>query len=429
MTGEVSVLLNPDYTYGEMITFHVHSELRMDSVSQGGEELETEWGRGYFPYTSALITRQYSVRTSSIDLSKPIVFKYHGWFNYSRVRSNSDFMRIDETGVYLRGYYYSLWFPVVIQESGQPYPVDFKSVTLRVPKRLRPLFTGELLEERVEGDQRVSRWQSLQTGIQEAQAMAREWEITEGAGITIYHLKNSASKAAAEKCIERGRTILDFYEQWYRPARASYESVLMEMPRYGDISSGNIVGVSGDFWRGESDGARFFNTYSHELVHPYVHFSVERENPLYAFLVEAVPSYFHLPAMAEVFGEEYYGQLIRRYEEIYLYNREHDKNERGIPVPESKPLTEIAPDEIGTYKDLFLLGNRGKLFFNFLRCEMGKEQFLRFSKEFTSRNSWELESFVSLIEQFLPSSRDDVLIWLTTTEYPERFHLAAPEEK
>jgi len=80
----------------------------------------------------------------------------------------------------------------------------------------------------------------------------------------------------------------------------------MQMPQFGDISSGNVSGISTKIWAD-------FNQYNwpkqvlaHELVHSFVQYPLSQTNQLFALMTEGFPSYFHLPVLAELLGENWY---------------------------------------------------------------------------------------------------------------------------
>jgi hypothetical protein len=198
------------------------------------------------------------------------------------------------------------------------------------------------------------------------------------------------------------------------------------MPQYGDISSANVVGISQGQW-GEFGADPYGTlTLAHEYVHPFVAIPVRTSNPLYALVVEGLPSYFHLPALAEIHGEVFYERFMAEdVERGYFAKRETGKDLRGQRVPPEKPILEITPDEIGLYKDTFVLADRALLFFNYLRVKMGRSAFLAFSGELLNLSGIDYDALEGVILKYLPGAEDDIHTWLATTEYPERFRMAS----
>jgi hypothetical protein len=54
---------------------------------------------------------------------------------------------------------------------------------------------------------------------------------------------------------------------------------------------------------------------------------------------------------------------------------------------------------------------------------MGRKRFFTFTSDFFNREKLTAESFRQTVLKYLPASANDVDVWLSTTEYPERLHL------
>jgi hypothetical protein len=227
----------------------------------------------------------------------------------------------------------------------------------------------------------------------------------------------------AGRILDFARRLVDRYEQVYRAEAGGGQYYIMEMPRYGDISSANVTGLSKNIWQSFAEQTWAQRGLAHELIHPYVRTGTDRADPLWTVAVEGFPSYFHLPILAEILGEEWYTAYLQKTEDEYLQKRRTGRGRRNRPLPPEKPLLEITSEDLPTYKDKFVIDDRVLLFLNYLYRRMGQEDFFTFTKDLFGRTQLTAASFRALIETHLDGSADDVEIWLATTDYPERFYL------
>ena len=193
------------------------------------------------------------------------------------------------------------------------------------------------------------------------------------------------------------------------------------MPEYGDISSGNVTGITFWIWQKFTEDENTQRALAHELVHPYTAVPVARTDSLFSLAIEGFPSYFHLPILADHLGDDFYNRFLGWMEKLYLDKRATGKDRRGNPIPPEKPLLEITADELSTYKDEFVLSDRALLFLNYLRSRMRGPDFAKFTSELFNREKLTTREFRELIEKHLPGSSGDIEIWLATTDYPDRF--------
>ena len=112
------------------------------------------------------------------------------------------------------------------------------------------------------------------------------------------------------------------------------------------------------------------------------------------------------------------------YERAYLYKRENGKHPRGWSIPAEKPIIEITADDIGDYKDRFVLNDRVVLFWDYIRSVLGDDEFYKMAGDIFSKPKLNLESFKLILARYLPDNVDDIHVWLETTEFPEKFRLA-----
>jgi hypothetical protein len=405
------------------LVFYLHDGLEVLSIKVGNRSVDFRQNK--VPYDYNYTTKATRV-VVPLDVSAAPVHdmtvSYAGTFSASDARSPSDYMRIDADGVLLRSYGYSLWFPVFLEAGKESEPVTFPEVTIRVPEAFTPVFVGNrVADERTDG-QRVSRWRADGVDLFAAQLTARRFVITSGGGIHLYHEDNEASRKSANSIVDYVKRLHELYAAHYNPARRFEQVHVMEMPRYGDISSGNVVGISGDVWRQFETNQWAKRALAHEFVHPFVQVPTKRSDPLFALMIEGFPSYFHLPILAELEGEDFYDEFLNRIENSYLEKRKSGKDGRGNPLPPEKPLYDIKPDEVGLYKDVFVLGDRALLFFDFLRRQPEKANFSRFTRELFAQANLDHAAFEALIRGHFALSAEDLSVWLRSNEYPDRFH-------
>jgi len=183
------------------------------------------------------------------------------------------------------------------------------------------------------------------------------------------------------------------------------------MLKFGDISSGNVVGISTDVYNHFENEQYSKITLAHELVHPYVAIPVSKNHPFSAFVVEGFPSFFHLYALEKLEESFDLKKKILRIEKYYL------KNKQRKDFPHDKSILEIKFGEIGTYKDKFILSDRVLLFFYDLLVEMGESEFDRFTRELFTFDKIDYNNFEDLILKFIPGYKEKLNIWLNTTDY------------
>ena len=427
MDAQAHITFQPLQSVPDSLVFYLHGELSVDSIVWDGASVPFAEEKVFYYFDYSLIATRVVLEVAGRSLSSGLSVFYGGYINPSRARSPSDYMRVDATGVLLRGYAYSPWFPIFLESRESSYAVSFPSVTIRTPRELRTVFIGTKLDEREEEDRRVTRWRAHDVDLLEVQCSALRWRVTSRGDVHAYHNSTESSRRAATNLLDYGERLAALFRSYFRSDAVAPDVFFMEMPRFGEISSGNVVGLTTSGWRAfeqvdltNEAVVHAIGTIAHELVHSFVRFPMDFSDPLWTFMIEGFPSYFYKPVLAELIGEEYYRSSLRRSERIYLRNREQ-AGEGGIP-PE-KPLLEITAEEISLYKDRFVLGDRGSLFFNYLRTRMGSDRFLEFAHDLFSMDTLDVEGLEATILTYLPNAREDVRTWLMTTEYPERFQL------
>jgi hypothetical protein len=423
MKGKAVVKFESAVKTDAPLIFYLHGELTVEQITYKNKKVQFEQKRGYYYDDYSLIANRVSIHLDQLDANHEITIDYSGYFNPSKARSPSDYMRITKNEVLLRSYGYSLWFPVFLHDGQDSYKVDFKKVTLQTPKYLISVFVGSKLNEYVEGDTRITQWTALNTEIRDVQCTAREYTVLSAGDNHIYHLNNDVSKKIAGEIMALFKQLVTLYKKYYKETRDNAPFYLLEMPEYGNISSGNVHGMSTEAW---TDFAKYTWTkrlLAHELVHPFVQLTIKRANPLYALVIEGFPSYFHLPVLETILGKKWYDDRMQKIENWYLEKKKTGKHPRGWKLPAEKAILDLTADDIGEYKDLFILNDRVVLFFNYLKKKMANENFWKFSKELVNLKSIDYIKLEQLILKYLPDSKDDIETWLKKNDYPHRFHL------
>jgi hypothetical protein len=279
------------------------------------------------------------------------------------------------------------------------------------------------LGEKVEEGFRVSHWRAVHDDLFNVQLTVREFELLQDGGFHLYCLRDEVSRANAARILEFTAKLEKFYRANYIDREEGAQLHVVQMPRFGDISSGNMVGISDAVWRDFDPASYSGRTLAHELVHPYVQSPLPSSSKMYALVIEGFPSYFYLPAMGEILGEDFYRQMMTQTEDLYLERRRTGLDRRGRPLPVEKPILALTAEDISTYKDRFVLNDRTRLFCNWLRTRMGVETFKKFTLELFAQDSLDPSRLIAIIETYLPDSSEDVNLWLRTTDFPERFRL------
>lgn len=422
-------LMEVDLGMGSCSTldFYLHGELRAHWLKLDAKEIKFSQERVFYPVSYSKVADRVRVKLDGLSGIHHFEMAYGGVFNPSVAGAASSYMRIDSHGAYLRALGYSLWFPVLEAGWSDVAPVDFSEVKIVTPQHFVPVFTGNRVSETIKDRQRISRWRAEGLELWHAQITVRPFKVKQSDGIFIYHLDNHKSREATADIIKFVKQLLNYYSDHYNPVKNRPQLHVAELPNFASgISSGNMIGMTSGQWqrfnlKDKDTGMEML--VSHELVHTFVQPEISVRSPLYALVIEGFPSYFHLPALAEILGEEWYQNYMRRVEKSYLQKKKTGKNWRGRPLPAEKPIVAISADEIGTYKDTFILNDRVRLFLHSIRSQLGKKRFKSFTRELCRHKNVTTASLVDLIETYIPGGRKDVNMWLNTNRYPRRFHL------
>ncbi len=414
----------------DTLAYYLHGELRTDSVFLDNVKLDFNQGRQYYYYNYSLTANKTiaAIDETRIDNTveeHTLKVYYSGFFHPSFSRGQSDFMKIDQTGAWLRSYGYSLWFPVFLDDGSESYNVEFKRVSVNIPEDYSCILSGEHVKDYAEGSRKISVWSPGNLNLIDMQLVCSVYKIISRQNVYVYCFDDSASKANSSDILDYAVRLKLFFENNIKHEETGRSLHITEMPEYGDISSGNATGIQMGRWQNfiHEEGPKI--TLAHEMVHEYVHVGVSWDDPLIAIVTEGFPVYYNLLAIAEVSDPDFYQEAMNRTERSYIYKRETGlySAERKIKLPKEVPLASIKFDEIGVYKDRFVLSDRIILFMNYLRTEMGKNNFSGFTTEIFSMKEITYQLFLEKIYKYLPGSESDIRLWLETTEYPGRLML------
>jgi hypothetical protein len=285
--------------------------------------------------------------------------------------------------------------------------------------------TGQRVSERVDGDRRVSTWRAAGVSVFDAQCSARRWEVLGDATVQVLHLRDADSRAQAARILAFARQAIGYYASRYGTGTDTdaETTFIMQMPKYGDISSGNVSGISDAAWQAFDDDWVAKYLLAHELVHPYTGRRIARSDPLWSFVIEGFPSYFHLPFLAQALGPDWYRDRIATVQQRYLTKRETGLSRRGNPLPPEKPIDRIGADELSTWKDTFVLDDRVVLFWDYLRRELGADRFAALCRDLFGRARLTAGTIRASIVAAYPGPADHIDAWLSTTDFPAWMHV------
>ena len=404
-----------------IVTFYLHGETKIDSIRSGGNNINYDYEKVLYNYDYSRVALKVIVNSSDLVDENLTVF-YSGFFNPSKAGALSNYMHINNSsGVYLRGYGYSLWFPVFVEAGSDSYKSEFRKVIVTLPPGYKCVVGGKLVGEKTDSANYIATWEPGFTDILNIQCTARKFKLNKKENVYVYYLND---KTSSDKVLDYSIRLRKLYSQNLKDIEESQPLFIMEMPKYGDISSANVVGISESIFNNFEEDIRSKLTIAHELVHPYVKIPITKKNPFYAFVVEGFPSFFQVYALKRIEGDNYkLDEVMRGIEKSYLEKRKTGKTRRGNELPKEKAILKISPEDIGAYKDKFVLNDRVWLFFYSVWDQMGDKKFDLFLKELFSSKSIDYESFENLVIKYLPGYEKKLNIWLNTTDYPKQISL------
>ncbi len=409
-------------------TFYLHNELNVTEILIGDRHLNFEQGKVEFRENYSLFANKVSFKLDKNYTNPVLRIKYSGCFHPATPRGASDYMRITEEGVFLRSYYYSLWFPVFIGIKEDPYAVRFSRVQFKIPEKYNLVFVGDKLREDVRDGYSSSLWRVPEAHLHDLQVTARPFKVKKVSNISIYYLDDEKSRKSADAIAVLAEKLLDYNKKHLRKTAKVDSLLIVETPKYGDISSLNMIGLQEDDFKEFPSSIDPKRTLAHELVHPFVAVPVGSDDYFYSFALEGLTVYYHLLGLRSVNGNEEYDKFMRGVERWFLKNLKEATEGTGRRLPKPRPLMRISADEMGTYKNGYVLWGKSKLFFNYLMREMGEEKFMKFTLELTNKASLNEKEFVALCERYLPGHKKELKTWLYTNDFPEEFKIPAEKK-
>lgn len=407
----------------DSLSFYLHGELKIDSIYSGKNKVSYISNKILYYEDYSLVALKTNIKSSEI-VNKELTVYYSGFMNPSRARSLSDYMRINiDEGVFLRAKYYSPWFPLFQEPNEDEYPVNFKKIQITTPSNLKTIISGKLINETCKGITCTTIWYPGRVSTTDIQCTAREYKILSKNGLHVFYTDNKDNGA---EILTFTQKLKEIYSSNLKAINDTTAHYIIEMPEYGNISSQNVIGISTDVYENFKEAQYSKLTIAHELVHPFVSIPVEKDKPFAALVIEGFPSFFHLYGMKKIESQGSSFDLqayMKRVEESYLSKKNTGTDRRGNKLPKDKPILKITFDEIGEYKDLFILSDRVRLFLYALWVNMGDKKFDAFLGELFKLNGINYQQFEKLITKYIPDYQKDLNIWLNSSEYPDHFHL------
>ena len=421
MRGRADVSLDASLLNRETQWFYLHGELSVEQVLSNGEPVAFEQERIADEYN-------YSMTSTRVTLSEglhppgALTIVYSGRFSPSDLRSRSDYMRIAEDGVFLRGYGYSAWFPI-FTDSGEDLPRRvFESVSVTAPSNLQVVLGGTRLEQVELEDGRVRTvWRPGELSAFSASLNARAWgePVMDSSGVfTVYALPDNDSQEAARHVLAFASEFSTHMSELTGRGDEAMPFQILQMPEFGDIFAGSVIGLSDETWMDFDPEGWQARTLAHEVSHRFVQRPVSMADPAWALIKEGFPSYFYLLALRDMLGEDWYVDYMARVREAYLERRTTGLDRRGEALPSEQPILEISLEALPEFKDRFVLNDRVLLFLDDMRLHLGEESFKTFWSEAFGQEALGAQILRDAVRNSHPDYLPRWDMWLASTQWP-----------
>ena len=407
----------------DTINFFLHGELKIDSIFTGNKQINYNSKKIFDRRDYSRVTNKTIIQATDLSSHEVLKIYYSGFINPSRARSLSDYMRINKNeGVFLRSYGYSLWFPVFLNPGEEDYPFRIKKIEVKLPENYKCVAVGELINETISNGIYTADWNPGMINLINVQITAREYKVLGRDNLYVYYV---AEIEQAEKIIDYAKTLKTFFYSNLRKVQDTSSLYIIELPKFGNISSHNVIGISTDVYKNFDNNLSSKTTIAHELVHPYVNIPISKNNSLAALVIEGFPSFFHLYGLHKTMNNSEFDikKYMRIVEKNYLNKKNTGKDRRGNQLPPEKPILEISYEDIGKYKDQFILPDRVRLFLYHLWTEMGEPSYDQFLKELFQFDSITYKKLENLVVKYIPGYEANLNIWLNTVDYPQSLQL------
>jgi len=219
--GRAAIRFDRKADYRDTAVCYLHGEIWVDSIICANERIPIDQKRIPCDYNYSGIATEIRFPLHAAADSDCVTVFYQGPMHASTVASPSNYMRIEDDGVYLRSYGYSLWFPIFLSARQNDYTVDFAPVRIRTPADFRSVFVGEKTGEWFENGRRVSEWTAINISLISVQCVARRFQITSGNGIILHHLPDSLSVTMASRILDFTRKLIAQFGERYRKSIGS----------------------------------------------------------------------------------------------------------------------------------------------------------------------------------------------------------------
>lgn len=405
------------------IVFYLHGELALQSAESAGSPLTCSEEAVFSRIDYSMVANKVTCSLAEPRRSADLKVTYAGPLNPSVAAALSNYMRVDGAGVFLRGYGYSLWFPVFPEPNGELPPISRVRMRLTGPKTHTSVGVGLWAGHTVSGDVATDEWIAQDITAFDLHYAARPWVRLGTGAVAVLAMPDTASQAAGLRIASFANAATQSYRRLYRErADTAVGRIVEQLPQFGNTATSNVVSISDENWAAFDVTTRSAETLAHELVHAYVQVPTPMADPMFAMTIEGMPSYFHLPVLFALRGgDEGYQRKLDEVQAAYLERRRTGRDARGRSLPPEKPMLQMSPADVGVYKDVFVLNDRALLFWDWLRRTAGVRGFDAFVKELTNADRITQDRFFELLGRRFPALQADARLWLGSTELPQRF--------
>jgi len=409
------------------VNLYLHPEFMVDSVKgPHGKALEYDNAKVEYWLSTTLLAQELEV-----NLSKPlapgesstITLTYRGALNPSTARgSKSDgYIAIFEDRAFLRLFGYTPWLPTIhTGMEGLSDQAEFR-LDAEVPESLRLVASGKCESETVSAGRRQVVWTSVRP-LTPAQYMvwAETWKVlSEGQIAVYYHQSEDAARDYLDVCAK----IKAHFDALYSVGldcdglKVPYNIAELSVPS-GGYPSQNMVGFARERFTGKFSFGDL-GWISHEMIHEYLDYPVNTEEPGQVVISDGFNLFFNLPVIEKIVGPSFREWDLenrwKRYE-----NGLAGKPDREGPMPPEKPLAEITFEEYSAYKDRFLTADKEQIILWHLMDMLGEESFMRGFQNFLRAHRSKpatLEAFRKALEKESDQHLDQFFHrWFYTTE-------------
>jgi len=308
MSGTREYILPKSRLIDSTITFFLHGECGCRSIIQSGKPVKFS-SRSRVLQLRLFSDRQYgtSVCTRHSLPRDSLIVYYHGYFNPSKARSPSDYMRVDQFR------HPASRIPVFTLVSGVLARFDvqlcdnFQTGRVQNPRTIPAVFVGKYLTDTVKSGVRISPGQQRILTCHWLKCRPSDAETHAARRIVRVYYPDNASAGQALKVLRLYRSTSHRVSHLYDRNAAAPEHYVLECLRRRYFIW-NVTVCSESTWatvrrkysRAKGTGAR--------VVASVFDARVPERDPS-THWPRRIPSYFHLPVMAGIVGRDWYNKL------------------------------------------------------------------------------------------------------------------------